>query len=216
MLTWSGAIQWKWFDINFTTFSWASNCQCINVDWDSHWLYTIARTNADQNIPGQIALLAHTLTRLYDYGAYSANPEQDYPSWCPVPRGVKFSAGEILKYKLRIFLPRWQMLTLHYNDVIMGTMASQITSLVIIYLTVYSGADQRKHQSSRSLSLVRGIHRWPVNSPHKWQVTRKTFPFDDVIMLRISILSVSFHSQQLRKSMMTQDIDTFSAQLARC
>ena len=49
----------------------------------------------------------------------------------------------------------------------MGTMASQITSLAIAYSTVYSGADQRKHQSSASLALGRGIHRGPVNSPHK-------------------------------------------------
>ena len=48
--------------------------------------------------------------------------------------------------------------------------------------TVCSGADQRKHQSSASLAFVRGIHRWPVNSPHKGPVTRKMFPFDDVIM----------------------------------
>ena len=72
---------------------------------------------------------------------------------------------------------------LHYGDVIMGTMASQITSLTIVYSTVYSGADQRKHQSSASLASVRGIHWGPVNSPHKWPVTRKMFPFDDVIMI---------------------------------
>ena len=70
----------------------------------------------------------------------------------------------------------------HYSDVIVGAMASQITSLTIVYSTVYSGADQRKHQSSASLASVRGIHRWPVNSPHKGPVTRKMFPFDDVIM----------------------------------
>ena len=64
----------------------------------------------------------------------------------------------------------------------MGTIASQITSLTIIYSTVYSDADQRKHQSSASLAFVRGIHRRPLNSPHKWPVTRKIFPFDDVIM----------------------------------
>ena len=64
----------------------------------------------------------------------------------------------------------------------MSAMASQITSLTIVYLTVYSGADQRKHKSSWSLAFVRGIHRWPVNSPHKWPVTRKMFPFHDVIM----------------------------------
>ena len=46
----------------------------------------------------------------------------------------------------------------HYNDVKMSAMASQITSLTIVYLTVYSGTDQRKHQSSMSLAFVWGIH----------------------------------------------------------
>ena len=63
-----------------------------------------------------------------------------------------------------------------------SAMASQITSLTFVYSTVYSGADQRKHQSSASLAFVWGIHRRPMNSPHKWPVTRKMFPFDDVIM----------------------------------
>ena len=71
----------------------------------------------------------------------------------------------------------------HYNYVIMGAITSQITSLTIVYSTVYSDADQRKHQSSASLAFVWGIHRWSVNSPHKWPVTRKMFPFDDVIMV---------------------------------
>ena len=48
---------------------------------------------------------------------------------------------------------------------------------------VYSGADQRKHQSSASLGFVWEIHRWPVNSSHKWPVTRRMLPFDDVITL---------------------------------
>ena len=64
----------------------------------------------------------------------------------------------------------------------MNAMASQITDVTIVYSTVYSGADQRKHQSSESLAFVRGIHRRPVNSPHKGLVTLKMFPFDDVIM----------------------------------
>ena len=70
----------------------------------------------------------------------------------------------------------------HYDDVTMSLMASQITSLTIVYSAVYSGADQTKNQSSASLAFVRGIHRGPVNSPHKRPVTRKMFPFDDVIM----------------------------------
>ena len=75
---------------------------------------------------------------------------------------------------------------LHYTDAIMGSIAYQITNLTIVYSTVYSGTDQRKHQSSASLASVWGIHRRPVNSPHKGSVTRKMFPFDDVIMRRSS------------------------------
>ena len=70
----------------------------------------------------------------------------------------------------------------HYNDVIMSAMSSQITSLSIVYSTVYSRRRSKKHQSSASLAFVRGIHRWPVNSPHKGPVTRKMFPFDDVMV----------------------------------
>ena len=70
----------------------------------------------------------------------------------------------------------------YYSDVIMGTMAAQITSLTIVYSTVYSDANQRKPQSSASLAFVWGIHRRAVNSPHKGPATRKMFPFDDVIM----------------------------------
>ena len=70
----------------------------------------------------------------------------------------------------------------HYCDVKMGAMASQITSLTVLYSTVYSGQDQRKLQSSASLAFVQGIHRWPVNSLRRGPVTRKMFPFDDVIM----------------------------------
>ena len=71
---------------------------------------------------------------------------------------------------------------IHYNDVIIGAIASQITIPTIVYPIAYSDADKKKHQSSASLAFVRGNHRGPVNSPHKWPVTRKMFPFDDVIM----------------------------------
>ena len=57
-----------------------------------------------------------------------------------------------------------------------------ITSLTIVYSAVYSGADERIHQSSASLAFVGGIHRWPVNSPHRGPVTRKMFSFYYLIM----------------------------------
>ena len=61
------------------------------------------------------------------------------------------------------------------------------------YSTVYSDSDQRKHQSSASLAFVWGIHRWPVNSPHKWPVTRKMFPFHDAIMHALQMRNVIWH-----------------------
>ena len=71
----------------------------------------------------------------------------------------------------------------HYCDVTMGSIASLITSLMNVYSNVHSGADQEKHKSSASLAFVWGIHRRPVNYSHKWPVTRKMFPFVDVIMV---------------------------------
>ena len=79
------------------------------------------------------------------------------------------------------------------NDVIMGAIAFQITSLPIVYPTLYSDADQRIHQSSAWLAFVWGIHRGPVNSPHKWPVTRTMFPFDDVIMEGATVAALTSH-----------------------
>ena len=72
----------------------------------------------------------------------------------------------------------WNSLLIYHTTLqrlIMSMMASQITSLTIVYSTVYTGADQGKHQSSVSLAFVWGIHWWPVNSPHKGQWHRKCF-----------------------------------------
>ena len=71
-----------------------------------------------------------------------------------------------------------------YNDVIMGAMASQISSASFVCSVVWPGVDRRKHHSSASLVFVRGIHRRPVNFPHKRPVTLKLFPFDDIIMVQ--------------------------------
>ena len=60
----------------------------------------------------------------------------------------------------------------------MGPLASQITSLTIVYSTIYSDADQKKYKKLRAT----GVCVW--NSPHtEWPVTRKMFPFDYVIMV---------------------------------
>ena len=82
----------------------------------------------------------------------------------------------------------------HYGDVIMGTIASQITSLTIVYSTVYSDADKKNPSKLRVTGLCAGIQRGPVNSPHKWPVTRKIFAFDDVIMNARNIKSNLLHA----------------------
>ena len=110
------------------------------------------------------------------------------PGWCKVTHTPKIDIlpGNVSSHIVVYSQPRLSTFgCIHYSDVIMGDIASQITSLAIVYSTVYSGTDQRKHRSSASLDFVRGIHRRPVNSPHNWPVTRKIFPFDDVIMFYV-------------------------------
>ena len=93
------------------------------------------------------------------------------------------------------------MSVMHYSDVTMIAMASQITGFSIVYWTVCSGADQWQHQKFTSLAFVREIHRWPLNSQNKGTVTRKMFPFDDVVMG----ISVHWPLNYLFNSLLTSD-----------
>ena len=90
----------------------------------------------------------------------------------------------LIYWSLPVIKPWWYLAVLysHYSDVVMGALASQITNLTIVYSTVYSDADQRKYQRPASLAFAWGSHRGLVISPHKVPVTRKMFPFDDVVM----------------------------------
>ena len=96
-------------------------------------------------------------------------------------RTTKFSSNRCDVGSAIMQLPR-RLSNLYYSNVTMSAMAAPITGVSVVCTTVCSGADQRKHQSSASLAFVRGINRWPVNSPHKGPVTGKMFLFDDVIM----------------------------------
>ena len=98
-------------------------------------------------------------------------------------RPVMWSFDVFFFVSLHIFLKtNWHQyntlythVTFYHSDVIMSTMASKTTGVSIVCSTVCRGADQRTHQRSLSLAFVRGIHRWPLDSPHKWPVTRKCF-----------------------------------------
>ena len=99
----------------------------------------------------------------------------------------------------------WQLR--YYNDVIIGMMGSQITGVLIVYSTICSSTDQRKHQSSVSLAIMGGIHQWLMNSLHKGPVTWKMFPFDDVFMVGFIMIDVShlviFHCSTERHTVHT-------------
>ena len=72
--------------------------------------------------------------------------------------------------------------SVHYSDVIMSAMPSQITGVSIVCLAVCLGADQRNIKVPRHCFLLVESTGSPMDSPHKGPVTQKMFPFDDVIM----------------------------------
>ena len=96
---------------------------------------------------------------------------------------------KLIHFSKRMVGPR-HLYSWYYSDVIMGAMASELTRLTIVYLTVYSEIDQRKHQSSASLAFMREIHLWPVNFPHRWPVTQKMFPSSSWYALCCGLLCV--------------------------
>ena len=122
-----------------------------------------------------------------------------YPGW-PHQQINPLSASPIWDPNLVSTVRTDALARQHYNDDIMSAIASQITSLTIVYPTAYSRRRSKKHQNSASLAFVRGIHRWPVNSPHKGPVTRKMFPFDDVIMKASAgtVLALKLHTLSTR------------------
>ena len=149
------------FRINLWYFGWVSQTY---ISWDMIW-WTISFISNPFIDKGPSNPFIHVFIRVF------------HDSW--IYSGLKTYVSIILGNGL---FNENHNFSLHHNDVIMRAKASQITSRTIVYSTFYSGADQRKHQSTASLAFVRGIHRSPVNSPHKWPATRKMFPFDDVIM----------------------------------
>ena len=110
-----------------------------------------------------------------------------FPHYWPFVRGIQGSPP-LMKWGVTwldkgILVMRLQIVIQHYNDVMMSAMVSPITGVSTVCWTVCSGADQRKHQSSASLAFMRVTGGFPSQR----SVTRKMFPFDDVIMSLIDI-----------------------------
>ena len=124
-----------------------------------------------------------TVSEATQYGQHSMCYKSSHP-WL-----VAIFANGPINYR-RVWETRWMAITMptyptwpdtdsmtlwHYNDIIMTTIASQITSLTVAYSTLYSDADQRKHQSSASLAFVWGIHRDQWIPRTKGQLRGKCF-----------------------------------------
>ena len=120
----------------------------------THWcqIWQVSGPLASQyyGANGQMTLKLHNyIFRWFHETLNGDNPSSDFRDMCSSKFGQMFC--------LPTQESAWN--NTHYNDIIMTTMASQITSLAVVYSIVYSGADQRKHQSSASLAFVREIHR---------------------------------------------------------
>ena len=102
--------------------------------------------------------------------------------WCKARGRMLRSQTALVQFLLMIMTYDPFVVSMHYSDVMMSTMASQITIVSSVCSTVCSDADQRKYQSSTSLALCEGNSPVTGDSPHKGLVTRRMFPFDDVIM----------------------------------
>ena len=127
---------------------------------------------------GQVTKVRHTLYKSFQnfFGIQSLLHTRWGPNCFIIPVCVtkKFNSSRLISFNticFFIFVTAFYLcqsvvlITIHYSDIIMVMIASQITSLMIVYSTFYSGTDQRKHQSSASLPFVRGIHRllWQIN-----------------------------------------------------
>ena len=104
------------------------------------------------------------------------SPQWDFLNW----QGGIF----ILNHGPRFVIPYWvtKPQSVHYSDVIMSMKASQTPASRLFTQPFYFRHRSKKTSKLRVTGLCVGNHRWPVNSPHKRPVTRKIFPFDDVIM----------------------------------
>ena len=181
--------EYSWFIVAYSDAIWRHSTKPL-PELMVTYCYRVPRDSHKRNFT-ETAQVNNHLTMFDDYSfkitATSPRGQRVNKWWCLLPSyltanqsnpdGSPWLVVDVMGHPW----PTGMDITIHYNHV-MSAMPSQITSLKIVYSTFYSGADQRKHQSSASLAFVQGIHRSPVNSPHKWPVTRKMFPFDDVIM----------------------------------
>ena len=145
----------------------------------SNWTSLIHRIRINGKYPFAWLLAKGFTDKSYLLSRYATN---NYLSnWLYFSMVLSISVNMLLKFivpRCSNFICVWYSSDENrYSDVLIGAMVSQITSISIVYSTVYSGVDQRKYQSSASTAS-----RWLVNSPHKGPVSRKILPFDDLII----------------------------------
>ena len=145
---------WLWLYRNDHVTNLHTSCHLRGRDLDN------IMTGPDHNLSFKSNLYVYKIWIMRSYGLWNGSQSTTVVTIALIMDVLRAPGGHMQPLCHRVC---------HYSDVIMGAMAFQITSLTIVYSTVYSSADQRKHQSSASLAFVLGIHRWPVNSLHKCQ-----------------------------------------------
>ena len=122
-----------------------------------------------------------------------------------------------------------QYIEWHYCDVMMGTMASQITGLTIVCSTIHLGADQRKHHSSASLAFVQGIHRlrayqhliyyafakvWLVSNTHSNANTQRNLFVNSVLHFALKMSNEPAHNLWFQLSSLDREVQQINFYLA--
>ena len=146
---------------------------CVSCNYNVPWMYLLLGSENNLRLDKNDLLDAMTEKNIAGISDFMILITRNYMKWLSDQSSRSYHDMNI-DHKSVWCIPT---IVLHYSNVIMSTMASQITSPTSVYSTVYLGADQRKHQSFVSLAFVRGIPLSPVNSPYKGPVTRKMFPF---------------------------------------
>ena len=133
-------------------------------------------------VPGKGLKISNLTSHPHLPGANELNEFENYDFEIAAifPSANESRAQELIKWNVSHFV----IIRGHYSDVIMGGRDSISDHQPHdCLLKCLFRRRSKKTSKLASLAFVQGIHRGPVNSPHKWPVTRKMFPFDDVIMV---------------------------------
>ena len=146
------------FDINTITYLWRIHLMYLDVSFKSY------RPNNEKECSQKCLATNHTMDIFHCTVTNFISSELMLRIVLQATTRLTIGSVKDKIYQVSLSGTDWysgmdSSIRLHYNDIMVGAVAFQIASLTIVYSSVYSEADQRKRQSSASLTFVRGIHR---------------------------------------------------------